>query len=252
MRFYLQYLKDTLGNNYLGIDIPKESTFVYLEQLKDYLGETEFEEYQRRQQERDRGHNHITVVNVMECNKIISEKGMDWFAQQADNLFKTGIDDVRFLGVGVAERNENTDYFIVVNSQSLNDIREGFGLPNHDFHVTIGFKWKDVFGVRKNEVMDFKDPFLEKIAREYLKSRETFEFVKNIENYFGEEDDEIECVSIRETSVSFRIEDTNKYFTVSYLNPQGFYITSIWEDDDDKPCMSSHLIVKKLLNRKNQ
>ena len=80
-----------------------------------------------------------------------------------------------------------------------------------------------------------------------MKNRETFDFVKEIENYFGDEDDDIECIDINSSKAKFRIEGTNKYFLVSYLNPQGFYITSIWEDDEDIPNMSSHLIVKKLL-----
>jgi len=248
MRLYLQYIKDTLGNNYLGIDIPKETTNPFLSELENYLGESEFEDYHKRQQERDRGHNHITVVNVMECNKIIEERGMDWFAKQADNLFHIEIDDIKFLGVGKAERNENSAYFIVVESNTLKQIRESLSLGEQDFHVTIGFKWKDVFGVRKNQVMKFKEPFLSKLKTEYLNNRETFDFVKDIENYFGDEDDDIECIDIKDTNAKFRIEGTNKYFLVAYLNPQGFYITSIWEDDDDIPNMSSHLIVKKLVN----
>jgi len=247
MRFYLQYIKDTMGNNYLGVDIPKEITYQFLEQLKMYLGDEEFEDYRKRQQERDRGHNHITVVNVMECNSLIKERGMDWFANQANNLFSIELDDVNFLGVGRAERNENKAYFIVVKSNTLSNIREGLGLSTYDFHVTIGFKWKDVFGVRKNEVIQFKEPFLDKLKSEYIKNRESFDFVKNIVNYFGDEDDEIECIKIDDSRANFRIEDTNKYFTVSYLNPQGFYITSMWEDDKKIPNLSSHLILKKLL-----
>lgn len=250
MRFYLQYIKDTMGNNYLGVDIPKQVTHQFLEQLKMYLGEEEFEDYTKRQQERDRGHNHITVVNVMECNSLIKERGMDWFANQANNLFSIELDDVSFLGVGRAERNENKAYFIVVNSKTLSNIRESLGLSGYDFHVTIGFKWKDVFGVRKNEIIEFKEPFLDKLKSEYIKNRESFDFVKDIVNYFGDEDDEIECIKIDDTWANFRIEDTNKYFTVSYLNPQGFYITSMWEDDEKIPNLSSHLILKKLI--KNQ
>lgn len=248
MKFLLKYIKDTIGNNYLGVDIPKDVTYPFLEKLKEYLGEDEFDVYHRGQQERDRGHNHITVVNVMECNTLIRERGMDWFTSQVNNLFSIELNDIKFMGIGKATRNENTSYFIVVNSNILNEVRKSLGLAEHDFHVTIGFKWKDVFGVRKNEVMKFEEPFLNKLRTEYVNNRETFDFIKEIENYFGEEDDDIECISINSSRAKFRIEGTNKYFSVSYLNPQGLYITSIWEDDEEIPNMSSHLIVKRLLN----
>jgi hypothetical protein len=57
------------------------------------------------------------------------------------------------IGVGQATKETNTAYFIVCESEKLDAIRTRFGLPKHDFHITIGFNPKDVHGVPKNKVL---------------------------------------------------------------------------------------------------
>ena len=75
--------------------------------------------------------------------------------------------DLQFLGIGTAEKSGNRAYFIVVRSEKLQEVRKRYGLPEQDFHVTLGFKWKDVFGVRKNEVLKEKEPFLKLLNHLY-------------------------------------------------------------------------------------
>ena len=38
MTYYLTYLRDTIGNNYVGINIPNEVVEPHLEKLKETLG----------------------------------------------------------------------------------------------------------------------------------------------------------------------------------------------------------------------
>jgi hypothetical protein len=57
------------------------------------------------------------------------------------------------LGIGKAEAKGNTAYFVVCQSEKLDAIRTRFELPKHDFHITLGFNQKDVFGVPKNEII---------------------------------------------------------------------------------------------------
>lgn len=154
MTYYLTYLKDTIGNNYVGINIPEVVVEPHLEKLKEILGEEDFEVFTQNQKMRDHGHYHITVINVMDYNRLSKEMGMSNFVQSLELIFKYDIEDLEMMGVGTASKNDNTAYFIVCQSDSLDAVRSRFNLTKQDFHATLGFNIKDVFGVPKNVVID--------------------------------------------------------------------------------------------------
>lgn len=151
MIYYVTYLKDSIGQNYLGLKIPNEVINPYLEELKKHLG-GDFDLYTSNQQKRDDGHYHITVINVADYNRLC-KSGMDSFINSLEKMFHYEIDDLNMKGIGMATKADNNTYFIVCESDKLDAIRTRFDLPKHDFHVTLGFNPKDVFGVRKNEIM---------------------------------------------------------------------------------------------------
>ena len=151
MIYYITHLKDVLGNNYLGIDIPKHVIEPFLNELKDIVGD-DYDEFVKLKEDRDGANYHITVINVMDYNKLSKEMGVDKFVNSLDPIFKYPVDDLRLLGIGRAQRNENIAFFTVCQSDKLEAIRNRFELADHDFHITLGFKYKDVFGVRKNEI----------------------------------------------------------------------------------------------------
>ena len=154
MTYYLTYLKDTIGNNYVGINIPEAIVQPHLEKLKEILGEEDFEIFTQNQKMRDHGHYHITVINVMDCNRLSKEMGMANFVKSVELAFEYPVEDLEMLGVGKASKNNNTAYFIVCQSDSLDAVRTRFNLTKQDFHTTLGFNAKDVFGVPKNVVIN--------------------------------------------------------------------------------------------------
>jgi len=153
MTYYLTYLRDTIGNNYVGINIPEAVVEPHLEKLKDILGEEDFEIFTQNQKMRDHGHYHITVINVMDCNRLSKEMGMANFVKSVELAFEYPVEDLEMLGVGMASKNDNKAYFIVCSSDSLDAVRTRFNLTKQDFHITLGFNAKDVFGVPKNLVI---------------------------------------------------------------------------------------------------
>ena len=239
----LEYLKDTVGNNYIGVNIYTDFIQPYLERLKNIIGD-DYEIYIKNQQNRDHGHYHITVINVMDYNKLSKDLGMDKLINSLEPVFDFDFDDLQFLGIGKAEKGGNTAYFIVVRSEKLQEVRKKYGLPEQDFHITIGFKWKDVFGVSKNEVLKEKEPFLKLLGSLYYKNNETFDFVKEIENYEFDEDLEIEPINIAETNATFRV-NKNDYFSISLIDNK-LRIVAMWQDKDNRPILSNTLISKKL------
>ncbi len=153
MTYYVEHVKDTLGQNYLGIKIDNIDILPFLDRLRSLLGKEDYDLYTQNQQTRDHGVYHMTVINVMDYNRLAKSMGVDNFVKALQPIFEYEIDDLEMLGVGKAEGKGNTAYFVVCQSEKLDVIRTRFELPKHDFHITLGFDKKDVFGVPKNEII---------------------------------------------------------------------------------------------------
>jgi hypothetical protein len=242
MKYNITYLKDILGSNYLGVKIQETEVRPFLEQLKDILGD-HFDEYTSNQKKRDQEGYHITVINVIDYNRLSEENGIDKFVNSLDQVLKASIDDLKLLGVGKAQKNENTAYFVVCKSDLLDEVRRMYNLPEQDFHITLGFKHKDVYGVRKNELFKMNEPFLNKLKKEYYKEGETFEFVKGIKNFDLDFFKLIEPIEINDTTATFRC-GNNDYITIGLVDNQ-FLITAKWQDNEKKPILSDVVISKK-------
>ena len=242
MTYYCTYIRDILNNNYIGIKIPNEIVQPYLNFLKEEIGEDNYALYTENQQKRDRGDYHITVLNVMEFNKLNKELGMDKFVNSLDAVFKYEIDDLKLKGVGTATKNENRAYFIVCESDKLNAIRTRYELEPRDFHVTLGFNFKDIFGVRKNEVMKKSSKFLQLLAQEYYK-RENWNFIKKIENYNLDPNSEVIPLKIEETFIKVKVD--GMFMDIAYLDDK-FWIVTCYSANEDLPRLSETEIAKKL------
>lgn len=244
MKYNIEYIKDSIGNNYVGINIYPHLVMSHLNHLETILGD-EYEDYVTNQKNRDNNKYHITLINVSECNNLIERLGMVEFAESIDKLSTYEIDDLRFLGLGNASRNENTAYFVVVKSEKMNKVLEAYGLKGKDFHITLGFKWKDVFGVRKNVVMIETSSFLKLLSDMFYNNGETFNFIKELRGWnYGNDVVDIPCVYIGDTYANFRIGD-HQYFTLSELDGE-LWISNCWEDNEDLPRLSNTIIYRKL------
>jgi len=164
--------------------------------MEDHIG-TEYEEYITNKSNRDGGSNHITVINVSDYNRLTKVMGMDKFTNSLEGVLKFPIDDLKLMGLGTASRNNNTSYFVVCKSNKLDSIRNRYKLNEHDFHITLGFCHRDVFGVRKNTVMEEKSQFLDIFSKEFLK-KENFNFIRTINNFNGDSEAEIIPLSIND------------------------------------------------------
>jgi len=242
MKYNITYLKDILGSNYLGVKIQETEVRPFLEQLKGILGD-QFDLYTSNQKKRDQEGYHITVLNVIDYNRLSEENGIDKFVNSLDQVLKASIDDLKLLGVGKAQKNENTSYFVVCKSDLLDEVRRMYNLPEQDFHITLGFKHKDVYGVRKNELFKMNEPFLNKLKKEYYKEGETFEFVKGVKNFDLDFFKLIEPIEINDTTATFRC-GNNDYITIGLVDNQ-FLITAKWQDNEKKPILSDVVISKK-------
>ena len=243
MTYNIEHLKDQMGSNYLGININHGVVSTYLTKLKDFLKE-DYEKYINPQIARDGGKYHITVINVMEYNELIRSHGVDKFVSSLDSVFDYPIDDIKFMGLGKAEKSVNKSFFAVIKSEKLDHVRKKYNLDEKDFHITLGFYPRDVHGVRKNEVMEESEPFLKLLGELYYNSHETFEFIKKINNYEYDSEEDIEPIKIEKTTAIFR-SGKNNYFQVALVD-SSLRIVANWQDTQLKPILSNTIISRKL------
>ena len=154
MKHYIEHVKDAAGQNYLAIKIDSLELHPFMDQLRSLLEKEDFDLYTSNQETRDKGEHHITVINVMDYGRLTKTMGMDKFVEALQPVLKYEIDDLQMLGVGKAEARGNTAYFVVCDSDKIDAVRTRFELPKQDFHVTLGFDKKDVFGVPKNKILN--------------------------------------------------------------------------------------------------
>ena len=241
MNYFLNYIKDSIGNNYLGISISPEMVQSFLNELKEIIGEDDFNVYTNNQKNRDHGSYHITVINVMDYNKISKEMGMDKFINSLEPIFKYEIDDLKLMGIGTAAKNENRAYFIVCESEKLEAIRSRYNLPKHDFHITLGFKWKDVFGVPKNQVISKDHKFLKLLKIEYYK-KDNWNFLRNIGNFEVSKEAEIIPVVLKENRLTIKCD--GYYMDIGLLDDERFWIMTKYPVDKELPRISETEIAK--------
>ena len=131
-------LKDNSGLVYIGYDVNKKMIAPYLAQLKARLGSEKFNTFRARQAKRDHHSFHITLINPFEHPNV---KDID-VSKLPEITFK-------FEGLGTASKEEDRTFFVVASSEKAQQVRKQHGLKSKDFHVTVGFDAKDVFGVSK-------------------------------------------------------------------------------------------------------
>jgi hypothetical protein len=206
MIHYLTHVKDVIGQNYIGMKFHKNQIQNFLNDLKEHLGD-DYDEFVGNQQKRDSDGHHMTVINVPDYNRLTKDVGMEKFTTEVSKLFTYPIDDLKLMGVGTGTNGINTTYFIVAKSDKLDAIRKRYELNPHDFHITIGFKHKDVFGVQKNTVMKKKSKFIDIFKQKFME-RENFHFLKQINNWDENPDKDIIPISLFDDGIVVKVDDT--------------------------------------------
>ncbi len=130
-----------MDNNHLS-----ELYFTFLAKCKDW------NLYELNKQYRDGEESHITVFSVADVGFIIKKLGEVAAASYFENLVNINVNDLTFEGIGTSSKDGNETYYIVCKSYTLNATRNHLGMANKDYHITLGFNKKDVFGVDKSIV----------------------------------------------------------------------------------------------------
>jgi hypothetical protein len=243
MKAQLVYLKDSYQMNFIAIKISDETVSTYLNQMKEQVGEL-FEILTQNQKKKSLNNYYVNVITSTEYNELLKMKGIDKVVNTMHEFFEK-ILDVTLLGLGKAVNKQNEEYFVVVKSDNLNQIRDFWGLKKKDFTITLGFYPAEVHGVRKNEVMPLRDPFINLLSKSYYDSDKSFNFLKNLEFFDYDSEKQIDAIKIEDTYATFRVEQN--YFTVSLIG-DNLRISAKWNETLNKPKLSDTIISRKLKN----
>lgn len=246
MIYYLTNIKDSIGGYYIGLQIEKGIIEPFLNEMKDILGEDDFKKYSEQQQKRDYGRYHLTLINGMEYGSLMKNMGIDQFINSTELVFKYEIDDLKMLGIGTATKNENRSYFVVCQSDKLNSVRERYGLKEKDLHITLGFLYKDTFGVRKNEILK-KEPKFKKLLKQEFYKKDNWNFVRRIKNFDLDPKSDIIPIEITDTHIKLKCD--GYYIGVAFMEDgEEFRVVYKYSVDDNLPRLPETEISKILKN----
>lgn len=136
-------IQDNKGNDYIAIDISKDVSSQY----ERFMLSQGFNEEVNLKLTRDHGNYHITVINSMQWGSVKKKGLSEDILNQVNN--KEFVFDS--FGIGSISKDGNKTFFVVLENPELSKIREIYSLGNQDFHMTLAFKEKDVFGLSKDQ-----------------------------------------------------------------------------------------------------
>lgn len=239
----LTYFQDLNLNKDIGINFHKSEIQTFLSEMFNDVGEEKGKYYNMNLLTKNNGVYHLTLITQEELNTLTNNSNIVSLSQAFNNLFDITISDIKIKGVGKVERFYKVEYYVLIESESLNDIRKNFLLPEKDLYITIGISHDIIHNINKNKVMEPKNTFLEELKKEYIKDLNNFDFIKSLKDYPGTEMDNIEIVKLKDSWAQFRY-SKNKYICVAYID--GLKIVSIFEDNDKLKILSYTLVNKKL------
>jgi hypothetical protein len=129
--------------------------------------------YEQNQKQRDGDEHHLTLLFkpefksvLKDVNTVFADRVQQLKQKNGENLYTKKMGDVQLLldvmkeeidynwvnlGVGKAVKQGEEAMYQVIQWDSANKFRSALHLERKDFHITLGFKSKDVHDVAKND-----------------------------------------------------------------------------------------------------
>lgn len=148
LRLKLTKLKDNQGQVYLGAIVSRAELSLYLIALEQLLDD-DFQKYRALQVARDHQLFNMTLLTPREYQLVDKALVEKLLALDFNSNFSSQL-NVALLGLGKVEQDNKTTFFVVVQSNDAQLIRQRFLLKNKDLHVTLGFNPNDIYDVKKD------------------------------------------------------------------------------------------------------
>jgi len=155
-------LTDTLGNTYYGLKFNK----LYSENINNYNDLelknlylkfmevcSDYVTYENNRISRDKDSSHMTILSVADLNYLYKIYGVENYINIIDSIKTVNITDLKFKGLGSgSDDKDNETFFIVCESEILNNMLNYLKLKPKALHITLGFNKKDLFTIDKSIV----------------------------------------------------------------------------------------------------
>lgn len=138
-----EIIQDRKGNDYLALKINDSIGYLF----QSFLSQDLDDSFIVNQQERDKNTFHITLVNVMQYQKLINEgkeKELKSILHEKFDFYNYGI------GTAIDNKKSSQAWFAVLENAYLDTFRSNLKLDKQHFHITLAFKNTDVFTVPKD------------------------------------------------------------------------------------------------------
>lgn len=139
----VEIIQDRKGNDYLALKINDDIGQLF----QSFLGQQLDNSFIINQQERDKHTFHITLVNVMQYQKLMNEgkkEDLHSIVNQQFDFYNYGI------GTTVDNKKSSQAWFAVLENAYLDTFRNNLNLDKQHFHITLAFKNTDVFILPKD------------------------------------------------------------------------------------------------------
>ncbi|KAF0973492.1 hypothetical protein FDP41_008196 [Naegleria fowleri] len=152
------------NGGYLGLS--GEIVEIFCETFKPHIEKHVPKEYQKKKDDRDKSsHHHITLMlkeDVKKALEALPNVFPDFLPPNANaeslniehllNVMAQNVNfsEIKCLGIGRQAKGSDETLFLVVEWPSANSFLQKVNATTRDFHITLGFKDKDIHGVAKN------------------------------------------------------------------------------------------------------
>lgn len=236
----IEWIRDSLGTNILAVRIEEGALIEPLDQMRDSLSPEDYKKYVDNRV-RSGGSDYLLIVADDIEVRSFSPKDVEKITRVID----FNVSDVFIEGLGTAQMRENTCYYALCISKTLDSVREYLDLERRPLFINLGFYPRDVSSHLKVTRLEKVDKFLKLLSQNYYKEG-NFEFIKSVENYHLDRFDYIYPIKIESTTATFR-DDNFNYFTISLIDDK-FRVVAQWVDNKKLPYLAQTLIEKKLKN----
>lgn len=139
----VEIIQDRQGNDYLALKINDDIGHIF----QDFLSTQLDKSFISNQQERDKYTFHITLINVMQYQKLMKEGKEIELKSLLHNKF-----DLFNYGIGstIDNKKNSQAWFAVLENAYLDTFRKNLNLDKQHYHVTLAFKNTDVFTFPKD------------------------------------------------------------------------------------------------------
>lgn len=139
----VEIIQDIKGNDYLALKINDNIGHLF----QSFLSQHVDSDFINNQQQRDKHSFHITLVNVMQYQKLMKsgkELELKSIVHQSFELYNYGI------GTAIDNKKGSQAWFAILENSYLDTFRSNLHLDKQHFHITLAFKNTDVFIVPKD------------------------------------------------------------------------------------------------------